>query len=265
LAAEAIGMIEVSNLIKNFGDFCAVDNISFSVAKGIIFAFLGPNGAGKSTTIKILTTILSPTAGSMNVGGFDVLTQKNEVRASIGVIFQDHTLDDDLTAYENLYYHAVLYSVPKNQRKERIEKLLNDIGLFNRKDGLVRNFSGGMKRRVEIARSLLHSPKILFLDEATLGLDVQTKNFFWSYLNKINKEDGVTVFFTTHNLEEAEKNSMRIAIIDNGKILVEGTSGEIKKKTEAASLEEAFLKLTGYDIREQLADHIDVMRKKFKR
>ena len=258
-------MIEVINLVKNFGDFCAVDHASFSVPKGIVFAFLGPNGAGKSTIIKMLTTVLSPTAGSMNVGGFDVLKQKNEVRASIGVIFQDHTLDDDLTAYENLYYHAVLYRVPKNQRKDKIEKLLNDIGLFNRKGSLIKNFSGGMKRRVEIARSLLHSPKILFLDEATLGLDVQTKNFFWSYLHKINKEEGVTVFFTTHNLDEAEKNATRIAIIDNGKILIEGTSGEIKKKTETDSLEKAFLKLTGYDIREQPADHVDLMRQRFKR
>jgi ABC-2 type transport system ATP-binding protein len=235
------------------------------VPKGDIFAFLGPNGAGKSTIIKMLTTVLSPTGGSMNVGGFNVLAQKNEVRASIGVIFQDHTLDNDLTAYENLYYHAVLYKIPKSQRKERIEKLLNDIGLFNRKDNLVRNFSGGMKRRVEIARGLLHSPKILFLDEATLGLDVQTKNFFWAYLNRINKEEGVTVFFTTHNLDEAEKNVKRIAIIDNGKILIEGTPGEIKKKTDTDTLEKAFLKLTGYDIREQPADHVDVMRKRFKR
>jgi len=258
-------MIEVSNLTKNFGDLCAVDRVSFSVPKGIIFAFLGPNGAGKSTTIKMLTTILSPTSGSMNVGGFDVLAKKNEVRASIGVIFQDHTLDDDLTAYENLYYHAVLYKVAQNQRRDRIEKILNDIGLFSRKDSLVREFSGGMKRRVEIARGLLHFPKILFLDEATLGLDVQTNNFFWTYLDKINKEEGVTVFFTTHNLDEAEKNAKRIAIIDNGKILIEGTPCEIKKKTDTDSLEKAFLKLTGYDIREQPADHVDVMRKRFKR
>ncbi len=258
-------IIIVHSLTKSFGSLCAVDHVSFSVPKGDIFAFLGPNGAGKSTIIKMLTTVLSPTGGSMNVGGFNVLAQKNEVRASIGVIFQDHTLDNDLTAYENLYYHAVLYKIPKSQRKERIEKLLNDIGLFNRKDNLVRNFSGGMKRRVEIARGLLHSPKILFLDEATLGLDVQTKNFFWAYLNRINKEEGVTVFFTTHNLDEAEKNVKRIAIIDNGKILIEGTPGEIKKKTDTDTLEKAFLKLTGYDIREQPADHVDVMRKRFKR
>ncbi len=254
-------MIIVHSLTKNFGDLCAVDHVSFSVSKGDIFAFLGPNGAGKSTIIKMLTTVLSPTGGSMNVGGFDVLEQKNEVRASIGVIFQDHTLDDDLTAYENLYYHAVLYKIPKSRRKERIERLLNDIGLFNRKDSLVREFSGGMKRRVEIARSLLHSPKILFLDEATLGLDVQTNNFFWTYLYKINKEEEVTVFFTTHNLDEAGKNAMRIAIIDNGKILIEGAPGEIKKKTDTDSLEKAFLKLTGYDIREQPASHADKMRR----
>ncbi|MFA5144471.1 MAG: ATP-binding cassette domain-containing protein [Candidatus Omnitrophota bacterium] len=260
-----MNMIEVNNLTKNFGDFCAVDRVSFSVPEGMIFAFLGPNGAGKSTTIKMLTTILSPSAGSMKVGGFDALTEKDEVRSSIGVIFQDHTLDDDLTAYENLYYHAVLYKIPGAERKIRIEKLLDNVGLLDRKRDLVKNFSGGMKRRVEIARGLLHHPKILFLDEPTLGLDIQTRNFFWAHINKINKEEGVTIFFTTHNLDEAEKAATRIAIIDRGKILIEESSEEIKRKSEADSLEKAFLKLTGYDIREQPADRVAIMRKRFKR
>jgi ABC-2 type transport system ATP-binding protein len=258
-------MIEVNSLTKKFGDFCAVDHITFSVPKGVIFAFLGPNGAGKSTVINMLTTILSPTSGSMNIDGFDVLAQKDEVRSSIGVIFQDHTLDDDLTAYENMYYHAVLYKVPARQRKERIEQLLGDIGLLGRRNSLVREFSGGMKRRVEIARSLLHAPRVLFLDEATLGLDVQTKNFFWTYVKRINMEKGVTVFFTTHNLDEVEQMATRIAVIDQGKILMEGVPSEVMMKTGADSLEKAFLKLTGYDIREQPADPAERMRERFRR
>ncbi|MDD5132468.1 MAG: ATP-binding cassette domain-containing protein [bacterium] len=254
-------MIEVNELTKCFGDFCAVDKVSFSIPPGMVFAFLGPNGAGKSTTIKMLTTILSPTSGRMRVNDFDVRTEKNQVRASIGVIFQDYTLDDDLTAYENMYYHAVLYRVPKQERKSKIEKLLEDVGLSDRKNDLIKNFSGGMKRRVEIVRGLLHSPKVLFLDEPTLGLDVQTRNFLWTCLAKMNKEEGITIFFTTHNLDEAEKIATRIAIIDQGKILISGTAAEIKKTTAADSLEKAFLKLTGYDIREEQADAIGRMRK----
>jgi len=257
-------MIEVDNLTKNFGDFCAVDHVSFSVPKGTIFAFLGPNGAGKSTTIKMLTTIHSPSEGKMTVGRFDVLTKKNEVRKSIGVIFQDYTLDNELTAYENLYYHAVLYRVPESERKRKIEALLSNVGLLERKNDFVKNFSGGMKRRVEIARGLLHSPRILFLDEPTLGLDVQTRNFLWTNIAKMNKEQGITIFFTTHNLDEAEKIATKLAIIDKGKILIEGTVEEIKNKTGTISLEKAFLKLTGYDIREQSADSTDTMRR-FKR
>lgn len=254
-------MIEVNDLTKKYGDFYAVDRVSFSIPKGMVFAFLGPNGAGKSTIIKMLTTILSPTAGRMKVNGFDVLTEKNQVRASIGVIFQDYTLDDNLTAYENMYYHAVLYKIPKYERKSKIEKLLDDVGLSDRKDDFIKNFSGGMKRRVEIVRGLLHSPKILFLDEPTLGLDVQTRNFLWTCLDKMNKKEGITIFFTTHNLDEAEKIATRIAIIDRGNILIEGSTEEIRRTTDTASLEEAFLKLTGYDIREQPADNVDKMRR----
>ena len=254
--------IDVRDLTKRFDNFTAVDKISFQVADGEVFAFLGPNGAGKSTTIKIMTTVLSPTEGAITIGGFNDLKQKDEVRKSIGVIFQDHTVDDDLTAYENLYYHAVLYKIPANKRREKIKEMLTYVGLYERKDEFVRTFSGGMKRRIEIARGLLHSPKILFLDEPTLGLDVQTRAFLWTYIKKINQEQGVTIFFTTHNMEEAEKIATKIAIIDRGKILVQGTAGEIKESTKTDSLENAFLKLTGYDIREQAASPTDRMRQR---
>lgn len=258
------GMISVKNLTKKFGDFVAVDNINLDVEKEDIFAFLGPNGAGKSTSIKIMTTISNATSGEVRINNFEVSENKKDVRESIGVIFQDSTLDEDLTAYENLYYHSVLYKIPKQKRKKKIENLLNYVGLLDRKDDFVRNFSGGMKRRVEIARGLLHDPKILFLDEPTLGLDVQTRNFLWHHIKKVNKEKGITIFFTSHNLDEAEKIATKVAIIDNGKILMTGTPKEIKKNTKTSSLEKAFLKLTGYDIRIESADGTDRMRN-FKR
>ena len=253
--------IEAKNLIKKFNDFTAVDNINFNVEEGEIFAFLGPNGAGKSTTIKMMTTVLSPTQGKIKIGGFDVGLEKDKIRKLIGVIFQDTTLDDDLTAFENLYYHSLLYGVPKKEIKGKIETLLKEVGLLDRKDDLIKRFSGGMKRRVEIARGLIHSPKILFLDEPTIGLDVQTRAFLWDNIKKINKESGITIFFTTHNLDEAEKIATKIVIIDHGKILINGTSKEIKEKTNTNSLEEAFLKLTGSNIREQAADGFDMMRR----
>lgn len=253
--------IEIENLTKKFGEFTAVDNINLSVEKGEIFAFLGPNGAGKSTTIEMLTTISSATEGEIKINGFDASNEKKEVRNSIGIIFQDPTLDEDLTAYENLYYHAVLYKVPKGQIKKKIETLLDYVGLLDRKDDYIRNFSGGMKRRVEIARGLLHSPKLLFLDEPTLGLDVQTRTFLWNYIKKVNKEKGITIFFTTHSLDEAGKIATKVAIIDHGKILSLGTPKEIKKETKTNSLERAFLKLTGYDLRVERADGTDKMRR----
>ncbi len=258
-------IIEVKNLTKKFNNVIAVDNISFNVKEGEMFAFLGPNGAGKTTTIKILTTILSPTEGKLKLGGYDVNTQEKKVRENIGVIFQDYSLDDELTAYENLYYHCVLYSIPEKERKPKIEDMLNRVGLLDRKNEFIGTFSGGMKRRVEIARGLLHSPQILFLDEPTLGLDVQTRSLLWTQIKKLNKEKKVTIFFTTHNLEEAEKIATKIAILDKGKILIQGTAKEIKKTTKTSSLEKAFLKLTGYDIREQQADPTDKFRKRFRK
>ncbi len=257
---DNLNIIEAKNLSKKFGDFEAVCGISFSVKKGEIFAFLGPNGAGKSTTIKMLTTLLDPTSGSLTLDGYDVKSSSNEVRHSFGIVFQDPSLDDELTAYENMEFHGVLYGVPKKLRSERIEQLLNFVELWDRKDSLVKEFSGGMKRRLEIARGLLHHPKILFLDEPTLGLDPQTRNHMWEYLKELNKTEGITVFFTTHYMEEAERIADKIAVIDHGVIVASGTVQELETKTETKSLEEAFLKLTGKNIRQDEASRTDVMR-----
>ncbi len=253
-------IIEVKNLIKKFKNFTAVDNISVSVKKGEIFAFLGPNGAGKSTTIKILTTLLDSTGGEVLIDGKNPATQKDRVRKSFGIVFQDPSLDDDMTVYENMQLHAVLYSIPSHEGELRIKELLNFVGLWDRKDSLVKTFSGGMKRRLEIARGLLHHPKILFLDEPTLGLDPQTRNHMWQYVQDLNKKEGMTVFFTTHYMEEAEKIAQKIAIIDHGKIIAIGTAQELKKQTKTESLEEAFLALTGNLIRDEEASGIDRMR-----
>ena len=218
-------IIEVNNLTKKFDGFTAVDNISFSVKEGEIFAFLGPNGAGKSTTIKMMTTLLHPTSGHMRLDGNDISNQ-SAVRKSFGIVFQDPSLDEELTAYENMEFHGVFYKVPKGLRRERIEQLLKYVDLWERKNDLVKNFSGGMKRRMEIARGFLHHPKILFLDEPTLGLDPQTRNHIWRYVDNLNKTEGITVFFTTHYMEEAERVAEKIAIIDRGRIIASGSVNE---------------------------------------
>lgn len=223
-------------------------------------AFLGPNGAGKSTTIKMLTTLLTPSHGQIVVDGHDVARNQDQVRKTLGIVFQDPSLDDDLTAMENMELHAALYGVSRTTRQERIRQLLNFVELWERKDSLVKTFSGGMKRRLEIARGLLHHPKILFLDEPTLGLDPQTRNHLWSYIQKINKDEGMTVFVTTHYMEEAEKIADRIAIIDHGTIVAMGTLKELKDKTKQNTLEEVFLSLTGKAIREESAGSVDMMR-----
>jgi len=243
-------IIEVKNLSKKFKDIIAVDNISFNVKKGDIFAFLGPNGAGKTTTIRMLTTLLHPTSGYIGVNGFDI-NDTTEVRSSFGIVFQDPSLDNELTAYENLEFHGIMYKVPKEIRRERIELMLKFVSLWERRDDYVKNFSGGMKRRLEIARGLIHHPKILFLDEPTLGLDPQTRNHLWDYVKKLNKNENMTVFLTTHYMEEANKVANTIAIIDNGKIIAMGTSKELQKITKTNSLEKAFLVLTGHSMREE--------------
>lgn len=256
-----MNIIEVEKLRKDFDDIVAIDDISFSVKGGEIFAFLGPNGAGKTTTIKIFTTLLNPTSGKIRINGFDPTTNSNDVRCSFGIIFQDPSLDDELTAFENLEFHGVLYDVPKKVRRERIGELLKLVELYDRRNDLVKEFSGGMKRRLEIARGLLHHPKIIFLDEPTLGLDPQTRNHLWNYIKDMNQKEKVTVFFSTHYMEEAEKVADRIAIIDNGKIIAEGNAKELKFQAGTNTLEEAFLKLTGKQIREEGAKSIDKLRR----
>jgi ABC-2 type transport system ATP-binding protein len=253
-------MITVKNLTKKFGDFVAVDNISFEVDKGEVFAFLGPNGAGKTTTIKMLTTLLKPTSGTIHLNGADPVTDQDAARRAFGIVFQDPSLDDELTAYENLEFHGVLYKVPRELREQRIKELLNIVELWDRKNDLVKTFSGGMKRRLEIARGLLHHPKIFFLDEPTIGLDPQTRNHMWNYVTALNKKEKITVFFTTHYMEEAEKVARKVAIIDHGKIVAQGTPNELKVKTKKSSLEGAFLALTGHEIREDAPGAIDHLR-----
>ncbi len=253
-------MIEAQNLVKRYGDFTAVDHISFKVEKGEIFAFLGPNGAGKTTTIKMLTTLLKPTEGTVTLDGLDPQSSANEARQRFGIVFQDPSLDDELTAYENMDFHGVLYHVPSPERQQRTESLMKLFELWERRNSYVKEFSGGMKRRLEIARGLLHTPRILFLDEPTLGLDPQTRNQLWSHVQKLNQTERVTVFLTTHYMEEAERVAQRIAIIDHGKIIATGTSAELKAQTNTDTLEAAFLAMTGTTIREEEASGLDQMR-----
>ncbi len=246
-------IIDVRNLVKTFGTFEAVKNISFQVKRGQIFAFLGPNGAGKSTTIKMLTTLLDPTSGSLTVDGLDVVANQSAVRNLFGIVFQDPSLDDELTAYENMDFHGALYGLEQSMRKPRIEYLLKFVDLWDRQGDLVKTFSGGMKRRLEIARGLLHHPHILYLDEPTLGLDPQTRNNMWEHIKKLNETEKMTVFFTTHYMEEAQRVADIVAVIDHGKILTMGTPKELMTQTKTANLEEAFLKLTGTKLRTEEA------------
>jgi len=255
-----MNIIEVENLVKKFGDFIAVNDVSFNVKHGEIFGFLGPNGAGKTTTIKILTTLLHPTSGKVLINGMNPVFNQDEVRKSFGIVFQDPSLDDELTAHENLNFHGILYHVPKNILKNRIDEMLKFVELDDRRNDLVKHFSGGMKRRLEIARGLIHRPKILFLDEPTLGLDPQTRNHIWSYIQNLNKIQEMTVFFTTHYMEEANRVCNRIAVIDHGKIIAEGSPKDIIAKNHAVTLEDAFLSLTGHQIRSEEASSLDKMR-----
>jgi len=220
-------VITVRELTKTYDELMAVKHVSFDVSPGEIFGFLGPNGAGKSTTINILCTLLHPSAGTATVAGFDVETQQLEVRRRIGLVFQDTTLDEYLTAEENLRFHAELYGVPRATIPGRVQQIMDMVGLWDRRDSLVRTFSGGMKRRLEIARGLLHSPRVLFLDEPTVGLDPQTREHIWSYIGELRRKEDITIFMTTHYMDEAEYCD-RIAIIDNGEIVVSGTPDELK-------------------------------------
>ncbi|MGE4595362.1 MAG: ATP-binding cassette domain-containing protein [Nitrososphaerales archaeon] len=224
-------IVQVENLSKVFDkEIVAVDNISFHVKEGEIFGFLGPNGAGKTTTIKVLTTLLQPTNGQVNIATFDVRKKPDSVRSSIGIVPQALTLDDDLKGMANLLLSAKLYHVPDKIAKERADELLKLVGLKDAAERDVSTYSGGMRKRLELIIGLIHNPKVLFLDEPTLGLDIQTRSVIWDYLKKLNKENGLTIFITTHYLEEADLLCDRIAIIDQGKILVEDTPSNLKQK-----------------------------------
>lgn len=221
-------IIRVENLVKKFGELAAVDDISFNVSPGEIFGFLGPNGAGKTTTINILCTLARPTSGRALLNGFDVLRQQSQVRQSIGLVFQDPSLDERLTGIQNLRFHAMVYNVTAPVRDQRIEQVLRMVELWDKRNSIVRTFSGGMKRRLELARGLLHYPKVLFLDEPTLGLDPQTRNHIWEYVLELRRREGTTIFLTTHYMDEAEK-AERIAIIDHGKLVVMDTPEKLKR------------------------------------
>lgn len=224
-----VNVIEVNNLEHKYGDLTAVDNISFTVEKGEIFSFLGPNGAGKSTVINILTTLRKIQKGEAKVNGFDVAKDSKNVRKSIGIVFQMMCLDFEMTVCENLEYHGKIYSIPKEERRKRINELLKLTELENKRDTLAKDLSGGMKRRLELARGLMTKPAVLFLDEPTVGFDIQTRMRIWEYLRNI-KNEGTTIFLTTHYMEEADLLSDRISIIDHGKIIVTGSALELKNR-----------------------------------
>ncbi len=233
--SENNSIIKVRGLVKKYNGVEAVRGVSFDVYSGEIFGFLGPNGAGKTTTINILCTLLGYDSGSVAVNGFDCRKSSHEVRSSIGLVFQEITLDNQLTAYENLKFHSYMYNMERKTTKIRIEELLEVVGLTARRNDLVREFSGGMKRRLEVARGLLHRPKVLFLDEPTLGLDPQTRKHVWSFIEKTRKKFGNTVFMTTHYMEEADVCG-RVAIIDNGKIIACDSPEELKKSMKGETI-----------------------------
>jgi ABC-2 type transport system ATP-binding protein len=227
-AISGTPIIDVQHLTKQFGAFTAVNGISFQVAEGEIFGFLGPNGAGKSTTIKVLCTLLKPTSGQARVAGFDVRTNSDAVRSSLGIVFQDNSLDSGLTAQENLDFHCMVYGVPRSARKQRIEWVLSLLDITEHRDRIVKTFSGGMRRRLEIARGLLHEPRLLFLDEPTVGLDPQTRKLIWEYVHELRREHHTAIFMTTHYMDEAE-HCDRIAIIDHGEIIALDTPAALKQ------------------------------------
>ena len=228
-------IIQVKDLVKSYNSITAVDKVSFDVAEGEIFGFLGPNGAGKTTTINILCTLLASTSGRASVAGFDSMKEPDKVRAQIGLVFQELTLDDELTAYENLKFHCYMYNMNRRLSEERIDELLEVVGLTDRRSHIVKTFSSGMKRRLEIARGLLHRPRVLFLDEPTIGLDPQTRSHVWEFIRKLKASEGNTVFMTTHYMDEAEICD-RIAIIDHGKIIALESPEKLKRSLKGDTL-----------------------------
>ncbi len=225
-----MSIIAIEKLVKKYGNFTAVDGISFEVKEGETFGLLGPNGAGKTTTIKMLTTLLPPSHGSARVAGFDVVKEQNDVRKNIGIVFQDPSLDEDLTGLENLQFHAILYKIPKEKRDRKIAEVLKLVELEDKADTLVRNYSGGMKRRLEIGRGLIHEPRVLFLDEPTVGLDPQTRRHIWDYIKKLATAGNITLILTTHYIEEADYLCDRVAFVDHGRIVALDTPQALKDK-----------------------------------
>jgi ABC-2 type transport system ATP-binding protein len=225
-------VIETNQLTRSFNSLTAVDKLDITVESGEIFGLLGPNGAGKTTTISMLCTILKPTSGTAKVNGFDIVKEATQVRKSIGIVFQDPSVDDRLTGRENLYMHANLYGVPASDQKSRIDNVLKLVELEDRADDLLRTYSGGMRRRLELARGLIHYPKVLFLDEPTIGLDPQTRDHVWRYIRELKEAHDITVVLTTHYMDEADRLSDRIAIMDYGKIIVLDTSAKLKETLE---------------------------------
>ena len=240
-------IIEVRNLVKKFGDHAAVKNISFAVEKGEVFGLLGPNGAGKSTTIKMLTTLLPPTSGNAWVNDFDVIRQTTAVRHSIGYVPQALSADGNLTGYENLLIFAKLYDLPRSRRTERIEEVLSFVGLAEAGQQLVRTYSGGMIRRLEVAQALLHHPQVLFLDEPTVGLDPVARQAIWEHLMRLRAETDMTIFLTTHSMEEADSLCNRVGIMHRGEIVVIGSPAELKAKVggENPTLDDVFVHYAG--------------------
>lgn len=222
--------VETEGLTKRYGDLLAVDSLSLSIDEGEIFGLLGPNGAGKTTTLSMLATLLKPTSGTGRVNGYDIRTHPADVRRSIGIVFQDPSSDDILTGRENLYLHALMFGVPKDERQKRMEYVLNLVDLQDRADDIVKKYSGGMRRRLELARGLLHNPRILFLDEPTLGLDPQTREHIWAYIENLVKSEKVTVIITTHYMDEADRLCNRVAIIDHGRVSALDTPSALKSK-----------------------------------
>ena len=225
-------VIETRELTKIYGSLKAVDKVDITVESGEIFSLLGPNGAGKTTVISMLCTILKPTSGTATVNGYDIVKEANKVRRSIGIVFQDPSIDDRLTGRENLYMHANLYGVPASEQKDRVERILKLVELEDRADDLLRTYSGGMRRRLELGRGLIHRPKVLILDEPTVGLDPQTRDHIWKYIKELKKAQDLTVILTTHYMDEADRLSDRIAIMDHGKIVILDTPSKLKENLE---------------------------------
>src|SRR5919199_6050499 len=221
-------MIEIRNLCKKYHDQIAVDNITLDIKENEIFGLLGSNGAGKTTTIHMLATLVKPTSGTATVNGYDIVSQPAKVRSSIGIVFQAPSSDDILTGFENLHLHALLYSLPRNTRSKRIDEVLELVGLSKRKNDQVKTYSGGMRRRLEIARGLLHKPEVMFIDEPTLGLDPVSRESMWKYIKQLVKEEKMTIILTTHYMEEADILCDRIGIIDKGKIVALDTPAGLK-------------------------------------